>query len=411
MKILQSSQFGLKKYNKQQGMVVLALSIILLLLITSVSLYLARTLMFEQKLTNNGIRAKQAFEAAEAGYAVAQEYFIKGIEDNTAEGKYQIFASIADGDDDSFRGTLSDSSFAVTLTEIDVDGLIAIGISSTGTSADGTASKIIASDVVALNPIPNTPDNPISTKGAFTIGGSVTVHNSEGHSTIWSGGNVDVGSNNATKTLIADPNGANYPACMDIPGECSTIESSNRDMAGLDIVEHDSDLANLTSDEMFANFFGMTPAAYKDTMATRIIDPANPGQASGDCGNSWSGCADMALNEVIWYEGNVDETGSSIGCATKVTGNNVCSQTNQYPSIVIINGDATFSGTPHFYGILFVIGNLNGTGNMTLHGAMVTAAEANTGNGSLDIYYNSRLLENLETIGPRAISSGSWKDF
>ncbi|KGJ88254.1 PilX N-terminal domain-containing pilus assembly protein [Thalassotalea sp. ND16A] len=411
MKILPSSQCGRNKSTKQQGMVVLALSIILLILISAVSIYLARTLLFEQKLTNNSIRAKQAFEAAEAGYAVAQEYFIKGIIDNTAEGKYQIFASIVDGSDDSFRGTLADSSFAVTLTEIDVDGLIAIGISSTGTSADGTASKTIASDVVALNPIPNIPDNPISTKGAFAIGGSGTVHNSEGHSTIWSGGNVDVGSNNSTKTLIADPNGTNYPACMDIPGECATIESSNRDMAGLDIVEHDSDLANLTAAEMFANFFGMTPAAYKETMATRIVDTNNPGQATGDCGNSWGGCVNMALNEVVWYEGNVSENGGSVGCATKVTGNNVCAAANEYPSIVIINGDASFKGTPHFYGILFVMGNVTGTGNMTLHGAMVTAGQANTGNGSLDIYYNSRLLESLESIGPRAISSGSWKDF
>ncbi|WP_068545777.1 PilX N-terminal domain-containing pilus assembly protein [Thalassotalea crassostreae] len=398
-------------HNKQRGMATLITSIILLVLITLVSFYMARSVLMEQKLVNNDIRSKQAFEAAEAGLSVAQEYFMKGIAENTAEGKYVLTDEDGDGSNDTFEGNLGNTSFKVTLRAINVDGFIAMGISSIGTSADGSATKTIETNVVALNPIPNIPDNPISTKGAFVIGGSGTVHNAEGHSTIWSGGDIDIGSNNSTKTLIADPNDSGYPSCMDTPNSCDLMESSNREMAGLDVIEHDSDLANLTADEMFMNFFGMSPDAYKETMATRIVDTANPGESTGDCGNSWDGCANMAQSEVVWIEGDVNQNGASVGCAVRMTGNKACAEADERPSIVIINGDATFKGTPHFYGVLFVMGGLNGSGNMTMHGALITAGGANTGGGSLDAYYNSRLLENLQNIGPRAVSAGSWKDF
>ncbi|MDN3651699.1 PilX N-terminal domain-containing pilus assembly protein [Thalassotalea ponticola] len=397
--------------KKQRGLATLAISIILLILITLASLYLGRTLIQEKTLVGNDIRAKQAFEAAEAGIAVAQEYFVKGIAENTADGKYEIFASVAGEPDDSFRGTLGDNRFEVTLEEVEIDGIIAMAITSTGISSDGSARKTVHSDIVALNPLPNIPDNPISTKGAFIIGGSATVTNTEGHSTIWSGEDVDVGSNNSTKTEVANPNDDGYPACMDIPNACSTMQSSNREMAGLDIIEHDTDLANLTAEEMFINFFGIAPSSYKETMATRVIDPLNPSESRGDCGNSWDGCAHLAQNEVVWVEGDLVAQGKTVGCAVAVTGSNSCAEADEAPSIVIVNGDAEFSGTPHFYGILFIMGNLNGTGNMTVHGAMISAGQGHTGSGSLDAYYNSRLLEKLQSNGPRAVSAGSWKDF
>ncbi|WP_371186428.1 PilX N-terminal domain-containing pilus assembly protein [Thalassotalea maritima] len=397
--------------HKQRGLATLTISIILLVLITIVSLYLARTVLQEQKLVASDTRAKQAFEAAEAGLAIAQQYFMKGIANNTADGKYEIFASGAGVGDDSFRGSLGENRFSVTIEEMEIDSMLALRITSTGTSSDGTASRTLVNEVKALNPIPNVPDNPLNSKGAFVIGGSATVSNSEGHSSIWSGGDIDVGSNNSTKTLIADPNDPAYPGCMDIPHSCALIESSNREMAGLDIIEHDSDLANLTTEEMFMNFFGMSPSSYKETMATRIVDTANPSESRGDCGNTWAGCVDMALNEVIWIEGDVSETGASVGCAVSLTGSHVCSDADELPSIVIVNGDVDFSGTPHFYGVLFVMGDMIGAGNLTIHGAMMVAGNVSTGTGSLDAVYNSQLLEKVQQIGPRAGVAGAWRDF
>ena len=52
------------KYQ-QQGMAVLTISIVLLVLITIISLYLARSILMEQKIVNNDFRSRQAFENAE----------------------------------------------------------------------------------------------------------------------------------------------------------------------------------------------------------------------------------------------------------------------------------------------------------------------------------------------------------
>ncbi len=395
--------------RKQKGMAVLIMSIILLILITFVSLYLARSVLFEGKIVNNDLRARQAFENAEAGLALTMQTISDGKywdDDGIVLGVFDNNGG--DGINDDHEGELTNGRVSIVVTPVVINELNAYIIESTGFSDDGTATRSVTANMRALNPLPNIPDNPLSTKGSVILGGSATVHNPEGHSTIWSGGDVDVGSNNATQTLIADPSGANYPYCMD-DGSCATKETSNRDKIGLDIIEHDSDLANLTPTEMFENFFGMSPERYKEVMTDIIIGGID---AKGDCGNSWNGCVDGSQNDIIWYDGNVDENGGSMGCAVPVQGNNVCAKNDEKPSILIIDGDLNLAGTPHFYGIVFVMGSITGSGNSTFHGALITGGDVvNSTSGSLDAHYNSRLLVKLTESGPKAVGAGSWKDF
>ncbi|NMP14846.1 PilX N-terminal domain-containing pilus assembly protein [Thalassotalea sp. Y01] len=397
--------------RKQQGLAVLAISIILLILITLISLYLARSVIFEQQLVNNDMRSKRAFEAAEGGLALALEYYADGLDQDDDGNIDPVFDSDGDGIGDSATGTIGTSPVQISVNEISASDVISIEVISQGWSEDESASRTITVTLQALDPIPNMPDNPLSTRGNLDINGSASVHNPEGHSSIWSGGDIDIGSNNATATFIADPSDVNYPACMDVPRACSEIQTSNKETVGLDILEHDSDLANLTPEEMFENFFGMSPLQYKERVATVVIDPASPGDAKGCDANTYADCVEGARNEVIWYEGDLNINGGTVGCKSVVSGGNVCPSSDEAPSILIVNGDVSMSGTPHFYGVVFIMDTTEVSANATFHGAVVTGGGFNTTSGSLDIHYNTDLLKNTRLNTIPTVAAGSWRDF
>jgi Tfp pilus assembly protein PilX len=384
----------------QQGVLTLVVSLAILMLSTLVTFSVSKAILMEQKITNNDLRAKQAFEIAEAGMAAALEY-LKNDPDVDANGAIDpVFDTNGDGLGDTNTATISNGSVVITTTALSAD-LTSIRVEALGFSDDRSANRTITQVMTTINPLPNAPANPVVTKGTIIISGSATVHNPEGHSTIWSGADVDIGSNNSTKTEVPDLSHPGYPACMDIPMSCVLAESSNRNLASVDIIENDTSLGSLSPAEFFQNFFGTSPATYRASMVTIDTTPGN-----------FNTAANLAKHEVIWVEGNTTIQGSTIGCSTSVTGNNVCPVANQKPSIVIINGDASFTGTPHIYGILFVTGTLTMSGNATIHGAVVAGGNAtsNTG-GSLDIWYNSRILARTALAGNSTGSSGTWKDF
>lgn len=245
------------------------------------------------------------------------------------------------------------------------------------------------------------PLNPLITKGGMMISGSATVHNPEGHSTIWSGDEIDLGSNNSTSTNVPDIGHSNYPDCMNSAMTCTLASSSNRLITGVDVITSDSSLGALTPAEFFRNFLGLPPTAYRSSMVTLETTPQD--HASD---------AHLATQKVVWVEGNTLVTGMTVGCNTALYGSNVCPGYNTKPSILIINGNASFSGNSHIYGLLFVSGDVHAGGNTTIHGAMVIGGNLTSSAGSsLDVWYNSDVLEDTTKAGHMTGASGTWKDF
>jgi Tfp pilus assembly protein PilX len=414
MKLFALKSFTLK--SKQRGVLTLAVSMAILMLSTLVTFNVSKAILMEQKITNNDTRAKLAFEAAEAGIMAAGDYLATDpdrdggvntygtgpINCETGGGNIDcVFDTNADNMGDTNISTVGSATVTVTLTDLSGD-MTSVRIVSRGASDDGTAVRTITQTIVTINPLPNAPDNPVITRGSMIIGGSATVHNQEGHSTIWTGSEIDMGSNASTSTEVPDVGAGDYPGCMDIPTTCTLVEASDNQVKGLDVIENDTSLSALTTTEFFQNFFGISPTTYRESMVT--VDALGTGA---------NAAVDLATREVIWIEGNAAFSGVTVGCTVPKTGANVCTAAAELkPSIVIVNGDASFSGGSQFYGILFVMGAVDVGGNTTIRGAMITAGDANSSTGgSFDVWYNSDILGATSLAGANSGSAGTWKDF
>lgn len=392
-----------RSLHKQKGVASLLVAIVVLITITFITFYTSRAVVMEQKISTNDYRGRMAFEAAQAGLEATMNALNQGWllgpdlnGDNLPDvvTNNVVFDANNDGlaTGNSNTATLSNgSSIQVTLTSASTQKVIQINVVSIGSSDDKAAQITAYQTIAAVPPLPNIPDSPFLARGAMVVGGSAVINNPEGHSTIWTGGNVDLGGNANTSTNIADPSSANYPNCLGGSVQCSLVQSSSRQIAGVDIIESDTSLANLTEADFFVNFFGTTPQVYRDSRADLITNDLV--------------AQNGAVDQVIW----VDTTPPGAGTVSLAGNNNF--GTAAQPVIIIIDGNLNISGNNFVNGMLYVRGSVTGTGNVNAVGGMVVGGNSNTAGGNLTVTYNSTVLEQTYRRAKPAGGSGSWRDF
>jgi hypothetical protein len=359
----------------------------ILVLITIVTLVTGKVAITELEIAANEQRARQAFEAAQAG----MEYAVAYMEDDGT-----------DHDDDGNVDTITDPNDPVSLANgsayavefcakplvlpattsvapscnpaTDISNVL---VYARGWSDDRTAQQHIIQVIEKIPAIANPPANPLTVQGTSDINGAGQVTNPEGNMTIWSGDTVDF--NSATfNTAIPNPSGSGL------------IETSNMNHLGVDIVQDDPNLSTLTPDQYFRNFFGVTPADYRDYYATTVVPGADFGTVAGTIG------------EVIWVDGDIP--------VNQFGGNTVLGTATQ-PVVLIVDGNMTTSGTVTVNGLVFVFGDLaSGTGNVEINGAVIVAGNTLV-TGTLDIVYDSAILANTNNVSSPAAVSGSWRDW
>ncbi len=406
--------------NKQRGVATLLVSVVILALISFVTIYTSKTVLMEQKISNNDYKAKMAFEAAEAGLnqAINNLTTDPDLNNNNAVDGSSSGDPIFDTDNNTSRDSnqISVGFFNVVVTTNDLSGgeMSTIKITSTATLQDGTAKRTITRAIAKIDPIPNSPDNPLTTRGTAAFQGSgANVFNPQGHSTIWSGGAINM---TAANTWVANPAHApgadpilnpGYPACMEKVRECSVAQTSSNAVAGLDVVANDQNLNQLTNEEFFFNFFGMSKAKYKETMVNTTIDMASTTSAQAA---TQAEAASLEEKNIIWIEGDVTLNGGLYGCDTPINGTQFCPTNNTNPPIIIINGNAELRGGFHAYGIVYVSGNLDASGSSKIVGALMSAGNTANSGGSLEIHYDTSVLKKVNDNGPSGSSAGSWND-
>lgn len=391
-------------YKNNVGAATLVFSILVLLLVTFVTLYTSKSIITETRITNNISRAAMAFQAAEAGVAIAMEALEEGRRTNRDGGMFGAETDSTPTNSKQFSVGASQVTVSVTSSQI-----ISVGVSD-----DGTASKTITVEITQNDAIANIPENPWITRGSSSFTGSSTVYNQEGASTVWTGGAVNVSGSN--DTYIANPQDTSYPECMETSFSCE-VALASYDGSGLDVIANDATLASLTQEEFFMNFFGYSSSDYKKYLVDRTVDI--------DAGDTLPvGLSD----EIVWIDGDITINSSGVyGCdysasgsshpngqlSVNTSGETICQTSNGEikPITLIVNGDLQLGGSPKIYGVVFVLGDVSGSGTIDIVGAMMVDGQVNFAGGDLSVWYNSDVIEaTTDTPTPFAISGG-WRDF
>lgn len=358
------------------GAATLVLSVVLMTLSTLIIIFAAEYGKLESKSISNLHRSQQAFEAAEAGLDYGINYFKTNSE--------TILASPSGGYIQPYTSTnttnviLSNGSqFSITYTNPVANNYELILVSSAGSSDDSTATRTVSQLIQFGSLLLNPPSATVTSLGSVSMSGTSTVNNPSGTTTIQSG---------STVTLSGSASTLNSGGTISTAGN---IQS--------DITQNSPTLASQTSTDFFTSNFGLTTTQMKSKAAyyySNSVDTSYSSTLNGMTGTS------------IWIDQPAGT--ASLGGSTTIG-----SSTN--PVLLIINGNAGFSGAVTIYGYVFVLGNLttSATGNLNIFGALSTTSVLSM-SGATTITYSQTVLDNLQNNSNMryyAKIPGSWKDF
>lgn len=420
--------------NGERGAATIFVTIVLLLAVGLIALYTNRAAVMEQRLTANEIRAKQALAAANAGIdAALSHWHVSNINIPTTIADAVLTTELSNGGGQKSwyqsRYYRSDLGAAIPpcpvrhttamLLDPKPTSLLEIRVVSCGWSDDDTSVQRVSQIIAPSDSTGGQVETPLIAKGtADLLTGGATVMNYFNDLTVWSGGSL-LGQSMTGKSFVRnvadsnhvtvnpafvaavnpDPNYRdtdNSPACNTPPTgyECSTQGGK----MGHDTVTGDTNLSSKTKAEFFSYLFGKDMASYKAATTTKVLSGADTSSLVG------------MKNQVVWIEGDATLPGGASGVigATKSLGPPAVPAA---PVIIIVNGNlnlASFNG--EINGLLYVHGNVTGTGSPTIYGAMVVAGNA-TANGNIKIIYDPLGLKAAEKIGKAARVPGTWADF
>ncbi len=364
----------MRSLHSQSGAATLVISLILLVAMTLITLFTARSMVMEQRISANDYRSKQSFGAAEAGIQQA----ISMMTDIRVKNIYDVSGTLQydSNDDDSPDTNLvigsttlgNGASYSATFSALNAGVTDEIVVTSTGFSDDGTAQKTITVLAAWGAAAPNPPPASLVATSNVNLSGSVNVSNVNTNLTIWSGGTTAL--TGAATTTTNDPV-----------------------VAG--VAQNDGALAGASGDELFETFFHSTKADIE-----AMADPHYVG-----AGN-YSSTLDGMEDKIIWVDAAAGEFGlnsnTTIGSASD-------------PVILIVENLSDFgiNGNVTIWGIVYVMGDYikNGGGNLTINGALVVEGTV-TGNGNPTInFFPAGMTLPDVGLGTFQQVPGTWRDF
>lgn len=361
------------KIRIQRGAAMLVITVALLIATTMIILFAANQSSTLQKITSNQYRNATGFQAAEAGLEYAINYLQKNsatILANPVSGFIAPFSNAS-----TTNVTLpNNSKYSFVYTNPIANNYNVIQITSTGSSDDNTSTRVVSQTVAFGSLLSTSPNKPITSKGAVSLGGNATVSNPEGPNAITSAAGVAFSGSSTTVTTLGT-------------GNAGSTQQNN------------SSLQSMTDNDFFVSYFGNTSAVIKSKVGHYYNNTSNTNYSS-----TLSGMTGTS----IWID-------QSSGSTATINGTTTIGSAAQ-PVMMVVNGNLSLSGNVVIYGFVYIIGTtgINTlTGNTQIIGGMVTSNTLNM-TGSISITYNSTVLNTLRnqsSMSYYAKVPGSWKDF
>lgn len=419
----------------QRGIGTLAVTMLLLVLVTIAAFYLNRGVMFEQRAAANQARATLAQEVAEAGLEWAtgmlnspfdvgtdcnflsttnvsfrRRYVQTKVSDAVAPtsdvvplaGAFPGCKITATGTTcncpvaagDAVLGSAVQGSFSVGFEAVAGDpeavrvtawGCSAQAATCTGAGSANAEASARLSVILKMRPLLRAvPSSPLTCGTTCDLGGSYNV------------ANTDVATNgilvNAGTTITYSPSA--YSAFQ-------TLNGQPKDNA---LIGSDSSLAALSSTDptcansnMFKAYFGSTLAQYASSPSTKVLSCGSAADCKAQLLAAYNdGWRNFYFASDLHLSGN-QTLGSAADPVTIVT-----------PNAMDING------TWDVYGVIFsnsASWNDLGTGNAVIHGAQISCAGyQNNGNGTAT--YDPEALKNARRNSAVMVRvPGSWRDY
>ena len=414
----------------QRGAAALIVTMLLFFAMILAAVFVNRNLVFEQRTSANQYRSTQAFEAAEAGL----EWALAQLNSNQRIGADCLPS--ADPAATSFRARyLSYSAAASTfapLTWSNAGAATALQPSCVR-SGGGWACSCPASGQAAL-------DAPAGSGAAFAFTVQFQASTKPGVVRVAATGCTDLAGACRPGTTTSAGATARIEAVFGLfaglrtpPAAALTTRGAvNADTAALGVhnadpesgiaihagaaiaaslvrltppagastagslVSNDAALAGQSADQLFASFFGIDKARWKNQpVVTRL-----------SCGGCSAALADAiaaaGANPLLWIDGDLTLDGPlSLGSP-------------QQPVVIVVNGAARLSGAVRLHGLIYSSAlrwDATGGPGALLRGAAISETDY-TGDAAPDLFYDRELLAALTgNTGTFTRVSGSWRDF
>ncbi|WAR46540.1 hypothetical protein [Methylomonas rapida] len=422
--------------QKQRGAASLLTALVLLICITLIALLTAKTVLVETQITADNYRTSQAFSAASAAMDRGVAYFMENGFDadgnnvldypgpgaEPSAGACALQANSINNNPFNFSNTnptgtqttFSQFYFDNTRNPADPNDICPAEtpnmkrgiIVARGWSDDCTAVRTITQCVGTVGYFKNgvAPEQAWVSKAGVGVNGTGTIINRYTNTNVWAGGDYG-GSSAAYDTYIrpADKQIADYTTAeLDSATTANTQKVSDRNSGiGLDVITSDAFLSSKTSSTDNANLNSTAQNQFFDMYFSETKQGIKEmAEKSGQLYTTTT--PPNTVSGLVWVEG--DYSLPSLGSSTK-------------PVTLIVNGDLTINGNIDFFGIVYVTGDIKGTGTPVITGSIIAEKTAAThsmsatstlvfkpwGDGSGD--------DTPFQKGTGTVIAGTWKDW
>lgn len=356
----------------EKGAATLLITTLMLVSITMIVLFAANYSLMQQKISTSANRNQQAYEAAEAGLEFGINYLNENnsvILANPISGFIQPYTSSATTNVSLANG----SKFTILYTNPIANNYNVIQVTSTGTNDDSSSTKIISQQVAFGSLLYVAPAFPITVKGSVNLSDFAAIQNTSGATTVHSGLSTSI--TNLATTV-------------------SSTSSSSAILNGSDIQQNLSALANMTTNDFFSSYFGISSTAAKNKAFYTYSNLSN-----------YNSVLDGKTGTTIWID-------QDSGSAT-IDGNTQIGSVTQ-PVLLFINGNLNLSDQVTITGLVVMLGTSPSSinGHAQIIGGLLAVGNLNMSFHSI-VTYNPTILNTLRNVTNRYYAKvpGSWNDF